>query len=87
MARHIQRIRTLFFGFLLLFLVLPHSTYAPNGAVALAAPVEGIVIDGVVEVLEAAGAAVAGLSLVDGVVAAAAAGAVDEVGEFEHVVR
>jgi hypothetical protein len=46
MARHIKRIRTFPLLLLLPFLALPHSTYAHNGAVALAAPVEGIVIDG-----------------------------------------
>ena len=45
MVFRIDPLRAIILG-LLLALVLPHFAYAHNGAVAIAMPVEGIVIDG-----------------------------------------
>ena len=45
MVRHIHRTREIILG-LVLLLVLPHSTQAHNGSVAVAVPLEGITVDG-----------------------------------------
>ena len=46
MQRCIQRIRAIVLGVTLLSFTLPHSIHAHNGAVALAYPMEGIIVDG-----------------------------------------